>query len=87
MRPNPALSELSVTEFLTLSRAGYFPHGLVIGSCIFEAGNQFDWQVATSEVVALSHALRSARGLAIARMRSQAAALGAEGVVDVRVQV
>ena len=86
-RPRPAFSELSVTEFLTLSRVGYFPHGLVIGSCIFEAGNQFDWQVATSEVVALSHALRSARGLAIARMRSQAAALGAEGVVDVRVQV
>jgi uncharacterized protein YbjQ (UPF0145 family) len=86
-RPSPAFSELSVTEFLTLSRVGYFPHGLVIGSCIFEAGNQFDWQVATSEVVSLSHALRSARGLAIARMRSQAAQLGAEGVVDVRVQV
>jgi uncharacterized protein YbjQ (UPF0145 family) len=86
-RPTPAFSELSVTEFLTLARVGYFPHGLVIGSCIFEAGNQYDWQVATSEVTGLSHALRSARGLAIARMRSQAAHLGAEGVVDVRVQV
>jgi uncharacterized protein YbjQ (UPF0145 family) len=86
-RPSPAFSELSVTEFLTLSRAGYFPHGLVVGSCIFEAGNQFDWSVATSEVTSLSHALRSARGLAISRMRAQAAQLGAEGVVDVRVQV
>ena len=87
MRPSPALSELSVTEFLTLSRAGYFPHGLVVGSCIFEAGNQYDWVVATQEVAALSHALRSARHLAISRMTNQAAQLGAEGVVEVRVQV
>jgi uncharacterized protein YbjQ (UPF0145 family) len=86
-RPTPAFSELSVTEFLTLGRAGYFPHGLVIGSCIFEAGNQYDWTVSTSEVTALSHALRSARALAVSRMRDQAARLGAEGVVDVRVQV
>ncbi len=87
MRPSPALSELSVTEFITLSRAGYFPHGLVVGSCIYEAGNQYDWTVATSEVKPLSHALRSARALAITRMRDQAAALGAEGVVEVRIQV
>jgi uncharacterized protein YbjQ (UPF0145 family) len=86
-RPTPAFSELSVTEFLTLSRVGYFPHGLVIGSCIFEAGNQYDWTVATSEVTTLSHSLRLARHLAISRMRDQAVQLGAEGVVDVRVQV
>ena len=87
MRPSPALSELSVTEFLTLSRVGYYPHGLVIGSCIFEAGNQYDWSVATREVVQLSQALRAARGLAIGRMRQQAQEVGAEGVVDVRIQV
>jgi uncharacterized protein YbjQ (UPF0145 family) len=87
VRPTPALSELSVTEFITLSRAGYFPHGLCIGSCIYEAGNQFDWMVSTSEVTALSNALRQARGLAISRMRKQAQELGAEGVVEVRIQV
>ena len=86
-RPSPALSELSVTEFLTLTRAGYFPHGLVVGSCIYEAGNQYDWVVATQEVTALSHALRSARHLAIERMTRQAYQLGAEGVVEVRVNV
>ncbi len=86
-RPTPAFSELSVTEFLTLARIGYFPHGLVIGSCIFEAGNQYDWQVATSEVLGLSNSLRQARALAMSRMCAQAAQLGAEGVVDVRVQV
>ncbi|HEY8079488.1 MAG TPA: heavy metal-binding domain-containing protein [Labilithrix sp.] len=36
-RPVPALSDLSVTELLTLSRMGFLPHGLVIGACVFEA--------------------------------------------------
>jgi uncharacterized protein YbjQ (UPF0145 family) len=87
VRPSPALSELSVTEFITLSRAGYFPHGLCIGSCIYEAGNQYDWAVQTSEVTALSNALRQARGLAVQRLREQARQLGAEGVVEVRIEV
>lgn len=37
MRPVPALSDLSVTEFLTLSRMGFLPHGLVVGASVFEA--------------------------------------------------
>ena len=45
-----ALSELSVTEFLTLSRVGFCPHGLVIGSSIFEAGTQYDWVGQTREM-------------------------------------
>ncbi len=36
-RPVPALSDLSVTEFLTLSRMGFLPHGLVVGSSVYEA--------------------------------------------------
>jgi uncharacterized protein YbjQ (UPF0145 family) len=87
MRPRPALSELSVTEFLTLSRMGYLPHGVVIGSCIYEAGNQYDWIVATREVVTLSQALRAARLNAIERMRQEAHRVGADGVVDVRIEV
>jgi uncharacterized protein YbjQ (UPF0145 family) len=82
-----ALSELGVTEFLTLARVGFLPRGLVIGSCVFTAGTQYDWQVATQEIGVLSAAMRSARHLAIARMRQQAAQLQAEGVVDVRLEV
>jgi uncharacterized protein YbjQ (UPF0145 family) len=82
-----ALSELSVTEFLTIARVGFVPCGLVIGSCVFAAGTQYDWQVATGEITALSTAMRNARALAIKRMRAQAAQLGAEGVVDVRLEV
>ncbi len=82
-----ALSELGVTEFLTLARVGFLPRGLVIGSCVFAAGTQYDWQVATAEIKSLSTAMRSARHLAVQRMRAQAAALHAEGVVDVRLEV
>ncbi|MFI5296925.1 MAG: heavy metal-binding domain-containing protein [Polyangiales bacterium] len=86
-RPASALSELSVTEFLTLARVGFFPHGLVIGSSMYEAGNQYDWRVATREVETLSGAMRDARTLAMNRMRKQAIDVGAEGVVDVRLEL
>jgi uncharacterized protein YbjQ (UPF0145 family) len=36
-RPAPALSDLSVTEFLTLARMGFLPHGLVVGASVYEA--------------------------------------------------
>ncbi len=103
-RPVPALSDLSVTEFLTLSRMGFLPHALVVGASVFEAdtrgtgptvdlfgalfsGKPLVQQAPTGEVVALSEAVRSARSLAIERMRAQAAQAGAEGVVGVRLHV
>ena len=49
----PALSELGVTEFLTLARVGFVPRGLVIGSCVYGAGTQYDWQVATAGQIEL----------------------------------
>ena len=82
-----ALSELSITEFLMLSRIGFLPRGLVVGSSVFGAGSQYDWQVATQEVRDLSQAMRSARLLAVRRMREQAAGLGADGVVAVRLEL
>jgi uncharacterized protein YbjQ (UPF0145 family) len=86
-RPKHALSELSATEFLTLTRMGFYPHGLVIGSSLYEAGTQYDWVVSTAEVTPLSNAMHQARGLAMKRMRDQASALGADGVVDVRLEL
>lgn len=83
----PALSELSVTEFVALTRIGFVPRGLVVGSCVYSAGTQYDWKVQTGEIVRLSQSLREARSKAIARMREQARKLGAEGVVDVRLEV
>ena len=83
----PALSELSVTEFIALSRIGFVPCGLVVGSCVASAGSQYDWVVQTGEITLLSNALAGARRQAVERMREQAKALGAEGVVDVRLDV
>lgn len=82
-----ALSELSVTEFVTLARVGFHPVGLVIGSSVHSAGTPYDWTVATGEVKQLSHAMRSARHLAIADLREQAKKLDADGVVQVRLEV
>ena len=56
-RPQLALSDLSVTEFLTLSRVGFLPHGLVVGSAICDAGwTNLSGQ--TREVTSLSQAMR-----------------------------
>ena len=82
-----ALSELSVTEFVTLARLGFFPRGLVIGACMYSAGSQYDWVVSTGEIHRLSNAMHRARELAVDRMRAQAVRLGADGVVDVRLEV
>ena len=85
-RPALALSDLSVTEFLTLSRIGFLPHGLVVGSAIYDAGwSNLSGQ--TREVASLSNAMRAARNIAVKRMRDQAAKLQAEGVVGVRLLV
>jgi uncharacterized protein YbjQ (UPF0145 family) len=85
-RPPAALSDLSVTEFLTLSRMGFLPHGVVVGDAIVDAGiNRLYGQ--TRELDQMSHAMRVARQLAVTRMREQAQAHRAEGVVGVRMQV
>lgn len=85
-RPEPALSDLSVTEFLTLSRMGFLPHGLVIGCSMYDSGfGNYTGQ--TRELAQMSHAMREVRRLAVHRMRDQAAKLSAEGVVGVRLIV
>jgi uncharacterized protein YbjQ (UPF0145 family) len=86
-RPVPALSDLSVREFLTLSRVGFLPHGLVVGSSVYDAGSGQRYSAQTGEVTGLSTAMRTARNLAVARMRKKAAALSAEGVVGVRLLI
>lgn len=85
-RPEIGLSDLSVTEFLTLSRAGFLPHGLVIGSAIFDCG-YVTTTGTTSELKQLGHAMRAARVKAVERMCQQALKHDAEGVVGVRLQV
>ncbi len=83
----PALSELSVTEFLALEGMGFLPRGLVVGSSLYEASSPYDWTVATGEITTLSQAMRTARQRAMQQMVDQAQRLGAEGVVDVGLEL
>jgi uncharacterized protein YbjQ (UPF0145 family) len=85
-RPPAALSDFSVTEFLTLSRFGFLPHGVVVGDALVDAGVNM-LSGSTQELSKLSQAMREARRMAVARMRKQASAHQAEGVVGVRLSV
>src|SRR5207244_21958 len=80
-------SDLSVNEFLLVREAGFDPVGLVIGSSIYHIGYQFVGWRQNQEVNVLSQAMYHARELAMTRMEEEADALGADGVVGVRLEV
>ena len=86
MSRGPALSDLSPTEFLTLARLGFHPRGLVLGASVYDAGWGFP-KFGTTELTNVSQSMRKARHLALERMREQAEAHGAMGVVGVRLEV
>ncbi len=79
-------SDLSVNEFLLVKEVGFQPLGLVMGSSIFHVG----WQPVrgvSEELTTLTQALYHARELAMVRMEEEADALGADGIVAVRLTV
>src|SRR5881398_2651405 len=87
MRGGFFTSDLSVNEFLLVKQAGFDPLGLVIGSSIYHIGyQQSSWKDST-EMQVLSQAMYEARELAMTRMEEEADALGADGVVGVRLDV
>ena len=79
-------SDLSVGEFVVIKNAGFDPLGLVVGSSIFHVGYQSTAWSQNMEMLVLSQAMYCARELAMARMEEEAAALGADGVVGVRLE-
>src|SRR5580704_15174291 len=77
-------SDLTVNEFKLIHDAGFDPLGLVVGSSIYHIGyQQMQWSV-SQEMTVLSQAMYTARELAMTRLREEATALGADGVVAVR---
>lgn len=89
MRSMPALSDLSVTEFLTLSRMGFLPRGLVIGSAVWDAGapamfTSISQSSRDQNAQAVAQSLRAARQNALKRMWDHGFELRAEGIVGVR---
>src|SRR5579883_1206295 len=80
-------SDLSVNEFLLVKEAGFDPIGLVIGSSIYHIGyQQANWNQ-NQEMTVLTQAMYHARELAVTRMEEEADALGADGIVGVRLEV
>ena len=80
-------SDLSVNEFLLIKEAGFHPRGLVVGSSIYHIGFSAKGWSTSREVQTLTQAMYAARELAMSRMEEEAAVLGADGVVGVRLDV
>jgi uncharacterized protein YbjQ (UPF0145 family) len=80
-------SDLSVNEFLLVREAGFRPLGLVLGSSIYHIGVQTSNWGRNQELTVLSQAMYHARELAMSRMEAEAHALGADGIVGVRLHV
>lgn len=80
-------SDLSVNEFLLTREAGFEPVGMVMGSSIYHIG----WQVGSwkqnMELEVLTRATYHARELAMERMVEEAAILGADGIIGVRLEI
>ncbi|MBV8884257.1 MAG: heavy metal-binding domain-containing protein [Chroococcidiopsidaceae cyanobacterium CP_BM_RX_35] len=77
-------SDLSVNEFLLVKEIGFEPVGMVVGCSIYHIGfQQANWSQ-NQEMTVLSQAMYHARELAMSRMEEEADALGADGIVGVR---
>jgi uncharacterized protein YbjQ (UPF0145 family) len=80
-------SDLSVNEFLLIKEVGFHPVGFVMGSSIYHIGLQTRKWSQSQELDKLTAAMYNARELAMNRMEEEATALGADGVVGVRLDV
>jgi uncharacterized protein YbjQ (UPF0145 family) len=79
-------SDLSVNEFVLTTQTGFQPVGMVMGTSIYHVGVQpARWSV-SQELQVLSQAMYHCRELAMARMEAEADALGADGVIGVRIR-
>jgi uncharacterized protein YbjQ (UPF0145 family) len=91
MKPGQATSlftsDLTVNEFLLVREAGFRPLGLVLGSSIYHVGFQVGRWNRNQELETLSQAMYHARELAMTRMEAEAAMLGADGIVAVRLDI
>jgi uncharacterized protein YbjQ (UPF0145 family) len=79
-------SDLSVNEFLLVKEARFEPLGLVMGSSIYQIGAQSIRTAVSEELTTLTQAMYNARELAMTRLEEEADALGADGVVAVRLE-
>lgn len=89
-------SNLAVAEHHAIRSAGFRPVGQVLGSCVYHIGYRGMWNCGASffgtnsvpvPAAGLEHSLLDARRRAIHRMVQEAAGLGGDGVVAVRLAI
>ncbi len=80
-------TDFSVNEFLLVRKAGFEPIGLCVGSCVYHVGIQYGAWGRNQELDVLSKAMYHARELAMARMRAEASAMQADGIVGVELTI
>jgi len=80
-------SDFSVNEFLLVRKAGFEPIGICMGSCVYHVGIQYGNWNRNQELDVLSRAMYHARELAMSRMRAEASAMGADGIVGVKLTI
>jgi uncharacterized protein YbjQ (UPF0145 family) len=82
-----ATTDFSVDEFLLVQALGFEPVGMVVGSSVYHVGYQRGSWNQNTELQVLTAAMYNARELAMSRMEAEAQALGAAGVVGVRLDI
>src|SRR5437868_7708921 len=85
-------SDLSGQEFWLVVDKGYQPLGLVLGNCVYSMGAVGGFLAGLKgmirgEVEQYSRLMYEARELALSRMQAEADALGADGVVAVKLNI
>src|SRR5271156_1833908 len=80
-------SDFSVNEFLLVRKAGFEPIGLCVGTCVYHVGIQYGSWSKNQEMDVISKAMYHARELAMSRMRAEASAMGADGIVGVKLTI
>jgi uncharacterized protein YbjQ (UPF0145 family) len=85
-------SDLSGQEFWLVVDKGYQPLGLVLGNCVYSMGAVGGFLaglkgIVRGEVEQYSRLMYEARELALSRMQAEADALGADGVVAVKLNI
>jgi uncharacterized protein YbjQ (UPF0145 family) len=79
-------SNLAPDELALLRKHGYRPLGMVSGSAIYHVGAAFA-SLEDCEVKQLTHAYDAATELAVSRLEQEVRALGAHGVIGVRLKL
>jgi uncharacterized protein YbjQ (UPF0145 family) len=85
-------SDLSGQEFWLVVDKGYQPLGLVLGNCVYSMGAIGGFLsglkgMMRGEVEQYSRLMYEARELALSRMQAEADALGADGVIAVKLNI